>query len=154
MDLARLYLLLLSHALSALDPNSNTKSNEGGAAETEIWGPKAYYFGAGPELSFLNFMTAMASILKEKGVIESQGLQRIDIDQASRASGAKDNKGGIKSPNSWAVHVAVMFGVDMRVRSSRARKLGWVPREQGVVEGLGDVVGKWLEWEKKKQNGV
>lgn len=153
MDLARLYLLLLSHALSALDPNSNTKSNEGGAAETQIWGPKAYYFGAGPELSFLNFMTAMASILKGKGVIESQGLQRIDIDQAARASGAKDNKGGIKPPNSWAVHVAVMFGVDMRVRSSRAGKLGWVPREQGVVEGLGHVVGKWLEWEKK-QNGV
>ena len=124
MDLAHLYLLLLSHALSALDPNSNTKSNEGGAAETEIWGPKAYYFGEGPELSFPNFMTAMANILKKKGVIESQDLQRIDIDQAARASGAKDDKGGIKLLNSWAAHVAVMFGVDIKVRSSSGDNLG------------------------------
>lgn len=38
-----------------------------------------------------------------------------------------------------------MFWGGYEVSASRVKKLGWVPKEKGVIEGLGDVVGRWLE---------
>jgi hypothetical protein len=69
MDLARLYLLLVAHAFHPQTSDSTE----------EIWGPKAYYFGTGEELSFLEFMTATVLILKERGILETNEIKQVGM---------------------------------------------------------------------------
>ncbi|KAE9365761.1 NAD(P)-binding protein [Stipitochalara longipes BDJ] len=136
VDLARIYLLLLSSALSPQSSQSSAVSLH------EIWGPQAYYFGTGDEeLSFVDYMTLIVGHLHELGALETKTLQQIDVNDAAKASGAST---GIPPPDSWAMHIAIMFGVNMRVRSTRARRLGWQPVEPKVEETLEDVIHAYL----------
>jgi hypothetical protein len=131
LDLARIYFLLLSSALKAQLSNSQ--------AEEDLWGPEAYYFAASEEVSFAEFMTKMVGILKDHGVVENEEIRQIDVHQGAKASGAT---GEGQAVDSWAMHIAISFGIDMRCRSSRARRLSWDPKEPGVVNTLEEVVGK------------
>jgi len=131
LDLARLYLLLLSSALKAQHSDSQ--------AEDGVWGSEAYYFAASGEVSFAEYMAELVRLLKEHGIVESEEIRQIDVHQGARASGAEGEE---HAADSWAMHIAISFGTDMRCRSSRARGLGWQPKEAGVVETLEESVGK------------
>ena len=132
LDLARLYLLLLSSALNAQLSNSQPEEN--------IWGPKAYYFASSGEISFAEFMEEMVRVLKEYGIVENEGIRQIDVHQGAKASGATGEE---QAADSWAMHIAIGFGIDMRCRSSRAGRLGWNPKEPGVVNTLEEVLSKF-----------
>jgi len=134
LDLARIYLLLLHHALH---PSPNTS----------VWGSQAYYFGASHELSFTDFMVAVVRALGKKGVLASEEIKQIDLIQVARGIGVSERE-EMLAPDSWAMHIAVMFGCNMRVCASRARALGWEPREQSVEDTLEVVLGKYLEMSK------
>jgi nucleoside-diphosphate-sugar epimerase len=134
LDLARLYLLLLSSALKAQLSNSE--------ADEDFWGPEAYYFAASGEISFAEFMREMVRVLKDYGIIENEEIKQIDVHQGAKASGAT---GEGHAADSWAMHIAIGFGIDMRCRSSRAGRLGWDPKEPGVVNTLEEVLSKFLK---------
>jgi nucleoside-diphosphate-sugar epimerase len=136
IDLARMYLLLLSDALKP----------QGEAAATpghEIWGPEAYYFAEQEELPFREYMEHMVSVLQKQGELKSSAIKEIDFDTIAEVMGAADAEA-----DSWVMHIAIMFGCNMRVRSSRARELGWKPQESGVGATMDEVLGKYLEAEK------
>jgi len=135
LDCARIYLLLLS---SSLGPNSSQSP----VPLHEIWGPQAYYFAASDEeLSWVDYMTMIVNNLHKMGILETRTIQQIDTNDAAKASGAST---GIPPPDSWAMHIAIAFGVNMRVRSTRARKLGWQPVEPKVEDTLEDVLHAYL----------
>lgn len=131
MDVARLYIILLSRALDA----------EGVESDVLVWGREAYYFGSDRELSFLNYMKAVVAVLRRQGALETPDIKQIDLESTTkRILGSEETP----APESWAQHVAVMFGCNMRVRSSRGRSLGWVPKEEGVEATLEEVISKYL----------
>ncbi|TVY84156.1 hypothetical protein LSUE1_G001655 [Lachnellula suecica] len=140
MDLARLYLILLSHALG--QPHASIEPQP----ELEIWGPEAYYFGEQEELSFGEFMGLLIPVLKKHGEVRSDDIREVDFNAVAEAMGVTD---GPPVPDSRALQFAIMFGTNMRVRSSRARALGWKPQESGVAGTLDEFLGKYLESEKR-----
>ena len=139
VDLARIYLLLLSHALNQRQAGADTKS------DTQIWGSEAYYFAEQEELSFREFMEALLPVLQKHGQLTGSEIKEIDVNAVAEAMGVAN---GVPVTDSWAMHVAIMFGTNMRVRSTRARALGWKPQEVGVAQTLDEVLGKYLEAEK------
>jgi hypothetical protein len=73
-------------------------------------------------------MDANVKVLKDKDILMSEEIEKVE-----------------EIPNYWKGFLVICSGADMEFRASRAKKLGWVPKEKGVIEGLGDVVGRWLE---------
>ncbi|KAI9741693.1 MAG: hypothetical protein M1834_000078 [Cirrosporium novae-zelandiae] len=136
-DQARVYLLLLNYALGV-------KEVEPGE-EDEIWGPQAYYFGASEEIAFADFMTSLVPIAKQKGLVQTEDIKQLNIQEAAEICAAEDEA---PAPDSWSMHIAIGFGVDMRSRSSRAKRFGWQPKEPPVGETLEKVISKFLEHEK------
>ena len=120
LDIARLYVLLVSDALK-------------GGSSSDVWGEKAYYFAEGEEVSFKDFIESNVKVLKEKGVLQSDEIKKLDVEEI---------------PDYWKGFLVIFFGADARLRSSRAKKLGWVAKERGVIESLEEVVGSWLESQK------
>ncbi|TVY89249.1 hypothetical protein LAWI1_G006045 [Lachnellula willkommii] len=139
VDVARMYLLLLSHALQQSQASAETKP------ETHIWGPEAYYFAEQEELSFKEFMELLLLALQKHGQLAGSEIKEIDVGEVAEAMGIAN---GLPEPDSWAMHVAIMFGTNMRVRSSRARALGWKPQDAGVAQTLDEVLRRYLEAEK------
>jgi hypothetical protein len=141
LDLAEIYLILVSDALG-----ERSSQAEASGEEPEIWGPRAYYFGGAEEILFADYMAGIVSVLVEKGVIKDTTLRKLDIETAARASGAVPTTpdGPAPPPDSWAMHIAIMFGVDMRVRSTRASKLGWQPRQPSLRDTLEEVIGSYV----------
>ena len=115
LDLARLYLLLVSYAI-------DTKESEAGL---DLWGPKAYYFGAKEELASADFMAALVSVLNKKGIVQNETLTTINVADATKT-------------------VAMIFGTNMRVRSTRGKKIGWQVRGPAVKDTLDEVVERYL----------
>jgi nucleoside-diphosphate-sugar epimerase len=130
-DLASLYVKLLSYALDSI---FEVEGNQ-------MWGPKAYYFASSQEISFHTLMSKMVKALKGLGVLESEAITIIDVPGAAKASGAVDND----DPQSWAKHIAASCGVNMRVRPSRASRIGWMPREVEFTDTIEEVARKFLE---------
>ncbi|TVY13526.1 hypothetical protein LARI1_G009128 [Lachnellula arida] len=139
VDVARMYLLLLSHALQQSQASAETKP------ETHIWGPEAYYFAEQEELSFKEFMELVLLALQKHGQLAGSEIKEIDVGEVAEAMGIAN---GLPEPDSWAMHVAIMFGTNMRVRSSRARALGWKPQDAGVAQTLDEVLRRYLEAEE------
>lgn len=134
LDQAQIYMLLISDALE-----------KGSGAD--LWGPHAYYFGASEEISFADLMSAALPALHRGGVVESEGIKQIDI--AKAATAALDEDGKQKPLDSWAAHIVLMYGTDMRVKSTRAKNLGWRPREVGVRETIGEAIERFLNGTKQ-----
>ncbi|TVY50752.1 hypothetical protein LCER1_G006222 [Lachnellula cervina] len=143
VDLARMYLLLLSNALPQSQAGADTDP------ETQIWGPEAYYFAEQEELPFREFMELLVLVLQKHGQLTRSEIKEINVSAVAEAMGVAN---GVPEPepepDSWALHVAIMFGTNMRVRSSRARALGWKPLDSGVAQTLDEVLRRYLEAEK------
>jgi hypothetical protein len=132
-DCASLYLTLVSYALQSVS------EVEGNA----LWGPKAYYFASSQELPFHQMMSAMVKALKRLGALADDTIKIIDTPGATTASGATAED----DPQSWARHIAASCGVNMRVRSSRATRIGWVPKEAGFEDTIEEVSRRFIDRE-------
>ncbi|KAK8038308.1 hypothetical protein PG994_015075, partial [Apiospora phragmitis] len=51
--------------------------------------------------------------------------------------------------DSWAMHIAIMYGVNMRLRATRMTKLGWKPRKGPSVGTFDEVFGTFLRSERE-----
>ena len=139
-DLAALYGLVLGRALA------------GDAAAA--FGAEAYYFGAGEEIAFADFMAGLAARLKAHGVLATAEVRAVSVNDAARASmfGEHFNPDAAPPPpDSWAMHIAVMYGINMRIRASRIARLGWQAEKPSVVETLDEVLAAYLRAEKEKE---
>ncbi len=141
LDLARLFLALVSNALETLSsaPSSETDPN--------IWGPDAYHFAAAQELQFVELMRALVDVLKEKGVLKNENIKSVSFEELVNES-MKANTGEQMIPEDWVRKVTMSFGVNTKVRSTRAKRLGWIPTNETIEEGLHEVVGRYLEVER------
>ncbi|KAI1858038.1 uncharacterized protein JN550_012931 [Neoarthrinium moseri] len=148
-DLARMYLLLVNDAIDNLTGQTSV------AAPFDIWGPEAYYFGTGEDISFAKFMAHLAPVLKDTGVIKNTEIKSVSVTEAARASIAGEDYDPDAPPpalDSWAMHIAIMYGINMRLGASRMQKLGWKPERGSVIETFAEVVSEYLQLEKAKEN--
>lgn len=107
LDAARLFVLLIGEALK---PN-------GGVAD---WGEKGYYFAVSNDATVKDQVCVMADELAKLDHIKSNEVDVLSIEEAQK------------------IHpfMPYLFAANTRVVASRARKLGWKPVEQGVLESL------------------
>lgn len=143
VDLARLYLLLVSYAIDGKES----------VAGMDLWGPKAYYFGADEEVGFADFMAALVSVLRKKGMVSNEEITPINVADAAKAH-AGANAEHAPSLDSWSMHIAMMYGTDMRVCSTRGKNIGWQPQEPAVRETLEEVVERYLAEKKGRPSTV
>lgn len=135
-DLADMYLLLVGKAL---------------ASDQSCWGEEAYYFGAAETISFSDVMQNLAPVLLKHGVIESTRMQSVDATVAAKASMYGDSYTEETVPpaaDSWAMHIAILFGINMRLQATRMTKLGWKPQKGPIVETFDEVLSSFLRAEK------
>ncbi|KAF2998759.1 hypothetical protein E8E14_004764 [Neopestalotiopsis sp. 37M] len=148
-DLAKIYLILVDKAATALSSGSTTPSS--GSEPFDIWGPEAYYFGVSENISFADFMQKLAPVLKEQGVIESADIKSVSVTEAARASlqgSDYDPDAPPPAVDSWAMHIAIMYGINMRLKASRVKQLGWKADKGSIVESFPQVVAEFLKNEK------
>lgn len=156
MDLANMFLILVDDALAALAGAPTRGDLEAGGPEG-LWGPEAYYFGAGDNIAFGDFMRALVPVLHQRGVIESREIASVDVAQAARISlaGPGQEHDPLAPPappppaDSWAMHIAIMYGVNMRIRASRMERLGWRAEAGAVVRALPEVISEYLRLEQE-----
>lgn len=144
-DLAKMFIILVDDAISNLSGSAPVPT------PFEIWGPDAYYFGSGELISFAEFISRLVPVLKDNGVIKSTETKSVSVTEAARTSIAGSNydpDAPPPPPDSWAMHIAIMYGINMRVRSSRMEKLGWKAEKGSVVDTFPGVVSEFLRLEK------
>ncbi|KAL0631636.1 hypothetical protein Q9L58_009492 [Maublancomyces gigas] len=107
LDVARLFVLLIGEALK---PN-------GGVAD---WGEQGYYYAVSNDAMVKDQVRTMADELAKLGHIKSNEVEVLSIEEAQK------------------IHpfVPYLFAANTRAVASRARKLGWKPVEQSVLESL------------------
>lgn len=145
-DLADIFLILIADALD--------KQASKTTVPWSLWGPEAYYFGVAENIPFADFMQALAPVLKAKGVIADDKIESVSVKDAARISLA--GPGGEYDPDappppvdSWAMHIAVMYGVNMRLKPSRIEALGWKAKMGPMVDTFSGVVAEFLHREKE-----
>ncbi|KAL1850404.1 hypothetical protein Daus18300_012938 [Diaporthe australafricana] len=148
MDLAGIYMILVNDALATLAG----KPIEREASQLPLWGREAYYFCTAEDISFADFMKGLVPVLQQHGVIESPELKSVTVTDAARISlagpdGEYDPLAAPPPPDSWAMHIAIMYGVNMKIRPSRMERLGWKPTSF-VVDTFSEVVPEFLRREK------
>ncbi len=77
LDLADMYLLLISDALASLSGSSSSSAATAITTEskTSLWGPEAYYFGVAENILFREFMgQGLAPLMPANGIIESVNI--------------------------------------------------------------------------------
>lgn len=149
LDLAAIYMILVDDALAALAGRPVQRD----PATPPLWGREAYYFATGEDISFSHFMRGLAPVLKQHGVIQSDELRSVSVTEAARISlagpdGEYDPLAPPPPPDSWAMHIAIMYGVNMKIRASRIANLGWKP-SRNVVDTFPEVVPEFLRREKQ-----
>lgn len=152
-DLANMFLILVDDALAALAALAGGPVAR--AQELQLWGPEAYYFGVEDNIVFADFMKALTPVLVEQGVVESGDIRSVNVTEAARISLAGPGKeyDPLAPPppaDSWAMHIAIMYGVNMRLRGSKMEKLGWKAEKGSVMRALPEVVSKFLQMEKQE----
>ncbi|KAJ8063913.1 hypothetical protein OCU04_007763 [Sclerotinia nivalis] len=116
LDNAQIYLLLVDDAL------------QNPSGDPQKWGPESYYFAASEELSFKEYMTILVSRVSSPpyNFIQHANIKQLAIPQVVEVAGTLSSH---------------LFGVNMRVRCTRARDvLGWAPKEKKVGEALDEVL--------------
>lgn len=170
-DLASMFMILVNDALAALatpgrassdakdvtNDNNDIKSTADDD-NRQLWGPEAYYFGAAENVPFADLMGALVPALHARGVIESSEVASVDVGQAARISlaghagvGHEGRDGAtlpVPPPDSWAMHIAIMYGVNMRLRASRMQRLGWRAVMGSVVDYVPEVVSEYVRLHK------
>ncbi|KAL1865032.1 hypothetical protein Daus18300_007379 [Diaporthe australafricana] len=155
LDLARAFLLLVDNALEALAGGGGgggaTAQQPAEPAGFPLWGPKAYYFVRAEDVSFHDLQAALAPALHRCGVIPSGEIKSVTHIQAARAllagSTELDPDAPLPPPDSWAMHLATWYGINMRVRSERLAALGWKPLEKSVLEDWDVAIQEFLRKE-------
>ncbi|ORY56832.1 uncharacterized protein BCR38DRAFT_450167 [Pseudomassariella vexata] len=143
LDIAEIYLKLIGHAL---DGNATVEG-------LQLWGPEAYYFATSEEISFADFITGLVPVLHKHGVIQSTEIKPVSVIDAARASiWGKDYKPDAAPPpeDSWAMHISILYGINMRIRGSRMFKLGWMAERGSVVDTFEDVIAAHLALEQNR----
>jgi hypothetical protein len=129
--LADIYVALVSDALRVID---------GGEANDEVWGPRAYYFASSLELSFREFVEdhLLPSLRRCGGdkVLRNEGIK--EVAQEDLTALVMGNLGGVEAL--WSRHIAEGFGTAMRVRPSRAKKYLGIDMMAKGLPGLDDAV--------------
>ncbi|KAK7954116.1 hypothetical protein PG996_015002 [Apiospora saccharicola] len=136
-DLANMYLLLVEKAL---------------ASDQSCWGEEAYYFGAAENITFSDAMHSLAPVLLKHGVIDSTKMQSVDAMVAAKASMYGDSYTEEVVPpaaDSWAMHIAILFGINMRLRATGMTKLGWKPQKGPIVGTFDEVLSSFLRAERE-----
>ncbi|TQN74108.1 hypothetical protein CSHISOI_01305 [Colletotrichum shisoi] len=141
LDLARMYMILVGKAID-------------GVCESEpfpIWGPDAYYFGTSEDISFRKFIKHLVPVLKKQRVIESTEIKSVSVAEAARASIAGSDYDPNTPPpplDTWALHIAIMYGINRRIGASRMKRLGWNAEMGTIVDSFPQVVAEHLKREK------
>lgn len=146
LDMARGCLLLVNNALDSL----KTAEPPAEPAGFPLWGPRAYYFFHGEDVPLGKLQKALAGGLVRHGILETSEVRSYDYADLERrmlAGGAEyDPDAPLPPPDSWISHLAMACGVNIRVRGSRLRKLGWKPQEKSVLESIDDGVALYLQF--------
>ncbi|KAK3324528.1 hypothetical protein B0T19DRAFT_231973 [Cercophora scortea] len=143
--LAGLYVRLVGDALSQLREEGSRPFTT--AEGVQIWGPRAYYFGVNGEMTLRELMEDhMVPSLEKHGVpwLKTKEIQEVSLDRITEAIFAR--LGGVEGAELWSSHLAEAFGVNMRVKGTRAEKaLGYVwdgSGDSGIGESLAVFLGK------------
>lgn len=154
LDLARAMLLLVDNALDALAAGDTSPTEQPQPAEPAgfpLWGERAYYFVRSEDISFHDLQAALVPALRRHGVIASDEIRSVTHTQAARTclagSGEFDPDAPLPPPDSWVIHLATWFGINMRVRSERLAALGWRPVEKSILGDWEVAVDEFLKRE-------
>ncbi|KAK8031621.1 NAD(P)-binding protein [Apiospora arundinis] len=136
-DIADMYLLLVAKAL---------------ASDQSCWGKEAYYFGVAEVIGFSEAMQTLGPVLLKHGVMERAEMRSVDADDAAKAClyGDSYTEDSVPPPaDSWAIQIAILFGVNMRLRATRMTQLGWKPQKGLIVGTFDEVFGNYLRVERE-----
>jgi nucleoside-diphosphate-sugar epimerase len=118
-DLADIYVRLVADAVKG--PTLH---------DPRLWGPQAYYFANGEEMSFTTYMKALVCVLQRRGILPTNVITDVRevTDMAERAIVNK----------TAAIHGC---GMNVRCRSERAETLlFWKTKSPGLLKTLPGVV--------------
>lgn len=133
-ELARLYVALVDDALNRLRTGQHDDM-----ASLEAWGPKAYYFGANMETSFLELMRDhVLPALKtyEAPYPLSDEINQITLAEALESVMERLGDDAKPDQNRWRVE---QYAVPMRARGTRAEEvlnLQWAGGDAGISEAI------------------
>lgn len=148
LDLARAMLLLVDNALDALRDASVEPAEPAGFP---LWGTRAYYFVRAEDISFHDLQTALVAPLHRHGVVPSEEIKSVTHTQAARTclagSTEFDPDMPLPPPDSWVIHLATWFGINMLVHPRRLEALGWKPVEKSILVDWEVAVGEYLKRE-------
>lgn len=151
LDLARAMLLLVDNALDALGRPGGTAVEPAEPAGFPLWGTRAYYFVRAEDVSFHDLQAALVPPLHRHGVVPSAEVRSVTHTQAARTclagSTEFDPDMPLPPPDSWVIHLATWFGINMRVRPRRLEALGWKPVERSILVDWEVAVGEYLKRE-------
>lgn len=144
LDLARATLLLVANALDALlagggggSDTTTTTAQPAEPAGFPLWGTRAYYFVRSEDVSFHDLQAALVPALRRRGIVASAEIRSVTHTQAARTclagSCEHDPDAPLPPPDSWVIHLATWFGINMRVRPARLAALGWRPVEKTIL---------------------
>lgn len=142
-DLAKQYMILLRDALAAFAGTSSGAA----APPFPLWGPDAYYFGCTENVVYGRWLQQHAEAMLAHGLVQSTERKTITVADAARLTLASqtgedyDPHAPLPPADSWVMHLAAAYGLNMRVKSTRMEKLGWKP-EHAVAEDMTEVIAK------------
>ncbi|KAJ4419124.1 hypothetical protein N0V82_005137 [Gnomoniopsis sp. IMI 355080] len=146
LDLAEQYLVLVRNALSEL----TGRPDENSAPPFPLWGPRAFYFGCTENVAYGEWLQLLAEAMKAHGLVQHTDRRTITVSDAARLSlasqmgGEYDPDAPLPPADSWVMHLASSYGLNMRVKPTRMERLGWKPKH-GVAEDLAEVIAKCVE---------
>lgn len=152
LDMARAILILFDNALDALSGGGDDTKQPAEPAGFPLWGTKAYYFVRAEDISFHDLQAALVPALRRRGLVASDEIRSVTHTQAARTllagSGEYDPDAPLPPPDSWVIHLATWFGINMRVRSGRLALLGWKPVEESILGDWEAAIDEFLRREK------
>lgn len=147
LDLAAQYLILVRDAVAALSGATTTP-----LPPFPLWGPDAFYFGVTENVAYGDWLQRHAEAMAhhDNGLLRRMERHTITVADAARVTlasqtgGEYDADAPLPAPDSWMMHLAAAYGLNMRVKATRMERLGWRPTH-GVAEDLEDVIAKCIE---------
>lgn len=105
-DLADVFVYFLDQALA---PQTQSKVE---------WGEKGVYYVEAGEVVFADVTDAIAKEMFKRGMIGTTEVEKLTEDQALEIHSL----------------APIVWGSNMRIKASRLRALGWLPKHAGVFE--------------------
>ncbi|KAH7018048.1 uncharacterized protein B0I36DRAFT_368099 [Microdochium trichocladiopsis] len=140
-DLARIYEGLVADALGSLAAAAAGDPSDVTSADATLWGPDAYYFGSAKNYIFHEWMQGIVPALQMTQLIKTSDIKSVNVHEAARkalyggTSQEYDENAPPPPEDSWAMHIAIMYAINMRVRPSRAAKLlDWKPEKDVMAD--------------------